>query len=45
MERLNVESIKNLLHNRLKNTLKLSEELDMSDTEIYNIIYFPDNTL
>ncbi len=40
MERLSVENIENLLHNRLKNTLKLSEELDMSDTEIYNIIYF-----
>ena len=40
MERLTVENIKNLLDNRLRNTLKLSSELDMSDTEIYNIIYF-----
>ena len=40
MERLDVESIKSLLANRLSNTLKLSEELDMTDTEIYNIIYF-----
>ena len=40
MERLTVERIKGLLDNRLKNTLKLSSELDMSDTEIYNIIYF-----
>lgn len=40
MERLTAESIKKLLDNRLNNTLKLSNDLDMSDTEIYNIIYF-----
>lgn len=40
MERLKVEHIKLLLENRLNNTLKLFNELDMSDTEIYNTIYF-----
>ena len=40
MERLTVENIKSLLDNRLKNTIKLANELDMSDLEIYNIIYF-----
>lgn len=40
MERLTFEQIDILLKNRINTTLRMSDELDMSDTEIYNIVYF-----
>lgn len=40
MENLTPQNIEDLLNNRLRLTLNLYKNLDTSDTEIYNIIYF-----
>ena len=40
MDILTPEKIEELLDNRLKTTVALYNELDTSETEIYNIIYF-----
>lgn len=40
MDRLTFDKIDLLLKNRLNSTVKLSSTLDMSDTELYNIVYF-----